>query len=415
MKTHHSDRPTPAPSPALSHFSGGLADASQWAEVGEDKGVALALCDNMRMRMRSQPCARAASRGHDRRAAIAFGARVWRRGRHLRAGAGGLARFGKVLQEKAKADWDRVFRGNEKTREKLGVVDELLGYWNVEESEDVLEELEDALIVSDFGPAASARLVDAIREKIKVGAIKDQGALREELKANMTATLEGAAAQSGQFAMNEGDGPTVILIVGVNGGGKTTTVGKLSSRFCDSGARVALAAGDTFRAAAKEQLEVWAERTGARMAAYPPGEKPGPIDVLGCALDDALARARDGDGDDVLICDTSGRLHNNYELMDEIEKCKKTLADRMPGAPHETLLVLDGTTGLNMLNQARDFHEYIGVTGLILTKLDGTARGGAIMGVVEELGLPIKFIGVGESVEDLQPFDAAAFVNAILA
>ncbi|QDZ23367.1 cell division transporter substrate-binding protein FtsY [Chloropicon primus] len=335
--------------------------------------------------------------------------------RVLRTRAGGLSfkKFGKILEEKAKADWNRVFEGTEKTRERLGVVDELLCYWNLDDSEDTLEELEDALIASDFGPGAALTLVDSLRDRIREGEIKDQGGLKKELKKNMVGILESASINSGsgELAMS-GKGLSVILIVGVNGGGKTTTVGKLSNRFAKEGYKVTLAAGDTFRAAAKEQLEVWAERTGATVADYPADmEKPNPIEVLKHAAEQSVEAESDSS---LLICDTSGRIHNNFKLMDEIEKCKKVLSEVKDGAPNETLLVLDSTTGLNMLNQAREFNDYIGITGLVLTKLDGTARGGAVIGVVQELGIPIKFIGVGETVDDLQPFNAEAFVDGIL-
>ena len=343
-----------------------------------------------------------------------------RRGVRAHAGGLNLGRLGKVLEEKAKADWNKVFAGTSKTRQKMSGVEELVALWSLEDSEDTLEELEDALIASDFGPGAAIKLVDMLRDKIRSGDVKDPSTLKTELKSDMVRILESASIKSGsgELAMSEDD-LSVILIVGVNGGGKTTTVGKLSSRFAKQGHKVTLAAGDTFRAAAKEQLEVWAERTGAEVADYPefgPEEKPNPIDVLKHAAETSLAASQSGSTETtrILICDTSGRIHNNFKLMDEIEKCKQVLGKVKPDAPNETLLVLDSTTGLNMLNQAREFNDYIGITGLVLTKLDGTARGGAVVGVVEELGIPIKFIGVGEKVDDLQPFDAEAFVDGIL-
>jgi len=197
------------------------------------------------------------------------------------------------------------------------------------------------------------------------------------------------------------------MIVGVNGGGKTTSLGKLAHRFKNEGVKVLMAAGDTFRAAARDQLEVWAERTGSEIVidndkkAQPPA-----------VLSQAVKRGK-REGFDVVLCDTSGRLHTNYGLMEELVSCKKVIAKALPGAPNEILLVLDGTTGLNMLQQAREFNDVVGVTGFILTKLDGTARGGCVVSVVDELGIPVKFIGVGEGMEDLQPFDAEAFVEAI--
>ena len=200
----------------------------------------------------------------------------------------------------------------------------------------------------------------------------------------------------------------VVLVVGVNGGGKTTTIGKLAHRLAQAGARVLVAPGDTFRAAAGEQLAVWAERAGASF--YEPPEGARPHTVLYGAVDAAVTGKA---ACDVVLGDTSGRLHTNSGLMTELAKVKQAVTKRLPEAPHETLLVLDGTTGLNMLPQAREFHAAVGLTGLVLTKLDGSARGGAVVSVVDELGLPVKFVGVGESIEDLLPFDAAAFVASL--
>lgn len=214
------------------------------------------------------------------------------------------------------------------------------------------------------------------------------------------------------------------MVVGVNGGGKTTTVGKLAARLRDGGAGVALAAGDTYRAAAKEQLAGWAERSGVAMADS--GDAQRPDAVLYKAAQWAAATHNAGGGKsggeegkesktkiDVLLCDTSGRLHTNDGLMAELAKCGRSLGKAHPGAPHETLLVLDGTTGLNMLAQAREFNAAVKLSGLVVTKLDGSAKGGAVVGVVSELGIPVKFVGVGEQVDDLQPFDAEAFVEAL--
>jgi fused signal recognition particle receptor len=215
---------------------------------------------------------------------------------------------------------------------------------------------------------------------------------------------------------------SVILVVGVNGAGKTTTIGKLASRLAAEGARVTLAPGDTFRAAAKEQLDEWARRSGAKMSShFREGAKPG--GVLAATINDARQK-RDAD---VVVCDTAGRLHTAYALMEELAACRKAIqgacaagaagggkdASSSPQQPDETLLVLDGTTGLNMLPQAREFNDAVPLTGLILTKLDGTARGGAVVSVVDALGLPVKFVGVGEGAADLQPFDAQTFVDAL--
>uniref|UniRef100_A0A453GR16 SRP54-type proteins GTP-binding domain-containing protein n=1 Tax=Aegilops tauschii subsp. strangulata TaxID=200361 RepID=A0A453GR16_AEGTS len=201
--------------------------------------------------------------------------------------------------------------------------------------------------------------------------------------------------------------PAVIMIVGVNGGGKTTSLGKLAYRFKNEGAKVLMAAGDTFRAAARDQLEIWAERTGSEIVIDNDKKAQAPS-----VLSQAVKRGK-REGFDVVLCDTSGRLHTNYGLMEELVSCKKVIAKALPGAPNEILLVLDGTTGLNMLQQAKEFNDVVGITGFILTKLDGTARGGCVVSVVDELGIPVKFVGVGEGVEDLQPFDAEAFVEAI--
>jgi fused signal recognition particle receptor len=197
------------------------------------------------------------------------------------------------------------------------------------------------------------------------------------------------------------------MVVGVNGGGKTTTIGKLANKFGSQGAAVVLAAGDTFRAAAAEQLGEWARRSNAELVRAE-SDKTRPDTVMYKAVEQAVRS-----GADVVLCDTSGRLHTNLDLMDELAKCKRSVGKALGGAPHEVLLVLDGTTGLNMLNQAKEFNESVGLSGLILTKLDGTARGGAVVSVVDELGLPVKFVGVGEAIEDLQPFDPEAFVDAL--
>jgi len=216
------------------------------------------------------------------------------------------------------------------------------------------------------------------------------------------------------LAVAEENPPAVIMVVGVNGGGKTTTIGKLAARLRAGGATVALAAGDTYRAAAAEQLAGWAERSGVAMADSGDAQKPDAV-LYRAAKWAAESRGRsdEGRGIDVLLCDTSGRLHTNDGLMAELAKCGRSLAKALPGAPHETLLVLDGTTGLNMTAQAREFNAAVKLSGLVVTKLDGSARGGAVVGVVSELGIPVKFVGVGEQVDDLQPFDAEAFVDAL--
>ncbi|KAL0019198.1 hypothetical protein WJX77_004588 [Trebouxia sp. C0004] len=298
------------------------------------------------------------------------------------AGPGLIQKLGRVLREKAQGDLDRVFNGASKTRERLGVVEELFTYWSLEDADDTLEELEEALITADFGPKTALKVVDVIRSKVKQGTLKTDLQLGDEQ-------------------------PGVILVVGVNGGGKTTTIGKLAHKFDSKGVKVLLAAGDTFRAAAAEQLQLWADRSGVTVHKATHG-KARPDNVLYEAVGRAIK-----EGYEVVVCDTSGRLHTNASLMEELAKCKRAIGKRLANAPHETLLVLDGTTGLNMLNQARQFNETVKLTGIVLTKLDGTARGGAVVSVVDELGLPVKFVGVGETVEDLQPFNAADFVEAL--
>ncbi|KAK9809919.1 hypothetical protein WJX72_001739 [[Myrmecia] bisecta] len=324
------------------------------------------------------------------------------------ASAGGVGVFqklGRVLKEKAQGDLDRIFKGASKTREKLGVVDELLTYWNLEDAEDTLEELEEALITADFGPRTALKIVDVIRTKIENGDLKTGADIRRELKSSIVGLL---TQRGGSSELSLGDTkPAVVLVVGVNGGGKTTSIGKLSHKLSQQGAKVLLAAGDTFRAAAAEQLAEWAERSGSQIVVAK-NNKQRPDSLMYETVDRAMREELD-----VVICDTSGRLHTNTGLMEELAKSKRAIGKRLPGAPHEVILVLDGTTGLNMLNQAREFHQTVGLTGIILTKLDGTARGGAVVSVVDELGIPIKFVGVGETVEDLQPFDAQSFVDAL--
>ena len=322
-----------------------------------------------------------------------------------------IGKLTSVLAKKTKGDLERVFNGTSKTREKLSYMDEVLALWNIDGLEDTLAELEDTLLSVDFGPTTAMNILDVIRTRCEAGEIKTGAEVKAALKKAIVDILvrandgkEGAAP----LRLNDGDGPSVIMVVGVNGGGKTTTVGKLSHRFAEeSGAKVMLVPGDTFRAAAAEQLAAWAERSNGVMAEYKEGMKPGALCYT--AVDEAIKM-----GDiDIVLADTSGRLHTNCDLMDELAGIKKSIGKRMEGSPHEVALVLDGTTGLNMLNQAREFNKMVDVTGIILTKLDGTARGGAVVSVVDELGVPVKFVGVGEAIGDLQTFDPVSFVDAL--
>jgi fused signal recognition particle receptor len=259
------------------------------------------------------------------------------------------------------------------------------------------ERLEEALIRSDVGAPATAELVRRLEER-GVGGGLDQ-ALVEEVRALFGDSPKLALAQAP---------PSVVLVVGVNGTGKTTTIGKLARKLHEHGRSVLVGAADTFRAAAEEQLEIWAERAGADFVGAPRGADPAAVAFD--AVEAARARGRD-----VAIIDTAGRLHTQSNLMAELEKVRRVIASRIEGAPHETLLVVDATTGQNGLQQARLFREAAGVTGVALTKLDGSARGGVAIAIAVELGLPVKLVGVGEGVDDLRPFDAGDYARALLA
>ncbi|KAL4567104.1 hypothetical protein LXL04_022678 [Taraxacum kok-saghyz] len=319
---------------------------------------------------------------------------------------GFFTKLGRLIKEKAKKDVEKIFSGGfSKTRDNLAVIDELLLYWNLSDTDRVLDELEEALLVSDFGPKITLKIVESLRDDIYAGKLKSGTEIKDALKNSVLDLLTKRGAKTElKLGFRK---PAVIMIVGVNGGGKTTSLGKLAYRLKSEGASILMAAGDTFRAAASDQLEIWAERTGCEIVSAEK-EKAKASSVLSQAVKKGKEQ-----GVDIVLCDTSGRLHTNYSLMEELVACKKAVAKVVQGAPNEILLVLDGTTGLNMLPQAREFNEVVGITGFILTKLDGSARGGCVVSVVDELGIPVKFVGVGEGVEDLQPFDAQAFVNAI--
>ncbi|CAL5401079.1 unnamed protein product [Camellia sinensis] len=332
--------------------------------------------------------------------------RVWPSRFRCSAGQTGFfTKLGRLIKEKAKSDVDKLFSGFSKTRDNLAVIDELLLYWNLSDTDRVLDELEEALLVADFGPKITIKIVESLRDDIYAGNLKSGSEIKDALK---KCVLDLVTKKGNKTELQLGfRKPAVIIIVGVNGGGKTTSLGKLAHRLKKEGAKVLMAAGDTFRAAASDQLEIWAERTGCEIVVAEK-EKAKASSVLS----QAVKRGKEG-GFDVVLCDTSGRLHTNYSLMEELIACKKAVSKVVPGTPNEILLVLDGTTGLNMLPQAREFNEVVGITGLILTKLDGSARGGCVVSVVDELGIPVKFVGVGEGVEDLQPFDAETFVDAV--
>ncbi|GFP85977.1 cell division protein ftsy homolog chloroplastic [Phtheirospermum japonicum] len=321
------------------------------------------------------------------------------------AESGFFTKLGRLIKEKAKSDVEKIFSGFSKTRDNLAVIDELLLYWNLSDTDRVLDELEEALLVADFGPRITIKIVESLRDDIYAGKFKSGSEIKDALKRSVLNLLTAKGLKTElKLGFRK---PAVIMIVGVNGGGKTTSLGKLAHRLKKEGTKVLLAAGDTFRAAASDQLEIWAERTDCEIVM---AEKENA--KASSVLTQAVKRGKE-QGYDVILCDTSGRLHTNYSLMEELVSCKKAIGKVVSGAPNEILQVLDGTTGLNMLPQAREFNDVVGVTGLILTKLDGSARGGCVVSVVDELGIPVKFVGIGEGVEDLQPFDAEAFVNAI--
>jgi len=275
----------------------------------------------------------------------------------------------------------------------------------------LLKQLENALISADLGVGTAREILDAVRERLDRNALSDASQLKTEIKLHIVRILNAASgakmAQPGVVAGSpNGKGPRVIFIVGVNGAGKTTSIGKLANRLRKQGLSVILCAADTFRAAAVEQLEIWAQRNGIEVIKQKSGADPAAV------VYDAVAAAKARSSDAVIV-DTAGRLHTKSNLMAELEKMKRTAAKVIPGAPHDVLLVLDATTGQNGLAQAREFTSAVGVTGIILTKLDGTAKGGIVVAISRELALPIRFVGTGEQISDLVPFDPEIYVNSL--
>ncbi len=299
---------------------------------------------------------------------------------------------------------DRLKKSVGKTRSEIAARVEGMFAGDRRLDPEQLRRLENALLAADLGMRTTKEMLDAVRQSADGEPIHDAGQLRDALKKQLMGILSAAPAKSN--GANSEAHPRVIFVVGVNGTGKTTTIGKLAHRLHEGGSTVMLCAGDTFRAAAIEQLAVWASRTGSELIKQKPGADPAAVVYDGLAA----ARAR---GVDYVIVDTAGRLHTKSNLMQELEKMKRTAAKLIPGAPHDVLLVLDATTGQNGLAQAREFTGVAGVTGIVLTKLDGTARGGIVIPIVRELGLPVAFVGTGETADDLVPFDAQTFVNSL--
>ena len=318
---------------------------------------------------------------------------------------------------------DRLKQSVSKTRAALSTRVEEIFRGERRIAPALLEKLETALLAADLGVRTTREVLEAVREKMEREALADAGQVKREIKEQIlriflpvdrkAVNLQGdrnavntPAAGEGVGNGVSGEGPRVIFIVGVNGAGKTTSIGKLANRLRQEGHSVLLCAADTFRAAAIEQLEIWAQRNAIEMIRQKPGADPAAV------VYDAMAAAKSR-GVDAVIVDTAGRLHTKSNLMAELEKMKRTAAKVIPGAPHDVLLVLDATTGQNGLAQAREFTAAVGVTGIILAKLDGTAKGGIVVAIARELGLPIRFVGTGEQIGDLVPFDAPTYVNSL--
>jgi fused signal recognition particle receptor len=313
--------------------------------------------------------------------------------------------FGSLEQEQKKSGlFDRMKQAVSRTRENLGERIEEVVSLHKEINRETLDDLEASLIAADLGTATTREVLNALREKVDRKQVEDVEELKRILKDELLRILNSAGTPPVEVV----EGPEVILVVGVNGTGKTTTIGKLATVLRGDGKTVLLCAADTFRAAAIEQLEVWGERTGTEVIKTKPGGDPSAV------LFDALHAARARNVDYVVV-DTAGRLHTKSNLMEELSKMRRTAQRVVPGAPHETLLVIDATTGQNGLQQARLFTESAAVTGIVLTKLDGTAKGGIAVAISRELGLPVRFVGVGEKQTDLLPFDARQFVDSLFA
>lgn len=292
--------------------------------------------------------------------------------------------------------FEKISSGLKKTKETLSMPVSSLFRSSLSVNDELFEELEELLIMGDVGASTAGRICDELKKRVKEQGIKDPMEAKEALKDIVAEMLRGGQE------MHLETKPSVVLVIGVNGVGKTTSIGKLASFYKAQGKKVLLSAADTFRAAAIEQLEVWAQRAGTDMVKHGEGADPAAVVFDSCTA----AKAR---GADVIIVDTAGRLHNKKNLMQELEKIHRVIDRELPNASKEVLLVLDATTGQNAVNQAREFKTAADITGIVLTKLDGTARGGVILSIREDLDVPVKFVGLGEGVDDLQPFDPDGF------
>ena len=304
------------------------------------------------------------------------------------------------MEKEKRGFFARIKEGLTKTREQLTQrVEELVHYYK-EIDDDFFDELTDILVASDLGVNGAVDLVERVRAKVKAQKIGRPEAIHQLIR-------EAIVEQLGESRPLELPSGSVILMVGVNGVGKTTTIGKLAAKFTAQGKKVLLAAGDTFRAAAAEQLTVWAERSGADIVKHGEGSDPGAV------VFDALSAAK-ARGTDIVIIDTAGRLHNKQNLMNELAKIRRIITRELPEADVETLMVIDATTGQNGLIQAKQFADTADITGIVLTKLDGTARGGIVFAIAREMGVPVKYVGVGEGMDDLMPFEPKSFSEALL-
>ncbi len=306
-----------------------------------------------------------------------------------------------------KFKFSRLKEGLSKTRENLVTKVQKLLTSKSKIDDELLENLEEILLLGDVGVTTTSKIIQDIKERVKKDKYENpaqlDGLLRDEIQKMF---LNGLSSATDPFYIPQNQKPHVIMVVGVNGVGKTTTIGKLAYNYRTSGKKVLIAAADTFRAAANEQLEIWANRAGVEIIQQAHGADPAAVTFD--SLKSAMARQVD-----VMIIDTAGRLHTKVNLMEELKKIKRVMQKVMPEAPHEVLLVVDGSTGQNAIQQAKQFSAAVGVTGLVLTKLDGTAKGGVVIAISQELNIPVKYVGVGEKIDDLQPFDKNIFVDAL--